>query len=225
MDSNTVADRLREFGQEKYGNMTQFAGALGMSPQALSPYLNGRRNPGKRMLAKLEQLGANPGYISGEGEGGSAPAASAAPAAAAPAKKRRGRKPKAKPAAEAAPKKAKAPAAKKAKAKTKAKAKPAAAAKPAAEAAPKKAKGRPGRKKGSTAVKAAPKKRRGRQPKAAVAATSAVSAAEMQLLEYLRKIGLASVDSVVNLLESIKTVSDEDYMKKFRRAKPRKIVK
>lgn len=63
MKRNSIADRLREFGQEKHGNMTQFANALGMSPQALSPYLNGRRNPGNRMLKKLEQLGCDADWL------------------------------------------------------------------------------------------------------------------------------------------------------------------
>lgn len=53
----SVPRLLREFGIETFGTMKAFAKALGMTAPALQGYLNGSRTPGKRVLAKLSDLG------------------------------------------------------------------------------------------------------------------------------------------------------------------------
>lgn len=49
-----MADRLRQFGQEKYGTMAEFARALDMDPKDLNSYLSGRIGIGNKMRSRLE---------------------------------------------------------------------------------------------------------------------------------------------------------------------------
>ena len=58
-----TADRLRSFGQAKFGKAhgwkKRFADALGVSPQHLDRYLSGASEPGKKMFMRLIQLGCD----------------------------------------------------------------------------------------------------------------------------------------------------------------------
>jgi len=59
-----VAERLREFGQKKFGKMTDFAAALEISGAQLhSTYLNGRSLPGAELLLKLAKMGCDIAWL------------------------------------------------------------------------------------------------------------------------------------------------------------------
>lgn len=51
-----IGNRLRQFGEERFGNMKSFAGALGVSVQHLSPYINGKHIPGNKLQDRLREL-------------------------------------------------------------------------------------------------------------------------------------------------------------------------
>jgi transcriptional regulator with XRE-family HTH domain len=54
-----IGQRLREFGEKRYGTMVAFAEALGVTASHLGDYLNGRRIPGNRMQERLRKLGCD----------------------------------------------------------------------------------------------------------------------------------------------------------------------
>lgn len=55
----TLGDRLREFGNTNYENLSEFARALGLSQPALSRYINNKSEPGSAVLLRLEHLGCS----------------------------------------------------------------------------------------------------------------------------------------------------------------------
>jgi transcriptional regulator with XRE-family HTH domain len=64
MARNTgIADRLREFGQSKFGSShgwkKQFADALGITTQHLDRYLSAASEPGNKMYLRLINLGCD----------------------------------------------------------------------------------------------------------------------------------------------------------------------
>lgn len=61
MDSKkAVSERLREFGSSRFGNLSEFARALGMPKRAnLDPYLMGKSLPGFELLDKIQALGCD----------------------------------------------------------------------------------------------------------------------------------------------------------------------
>jgi repressor LexA len=54
-----ISKRLREFGEEKYSSMTEFARALNMMPQTLNSYLSGVAGIGPKMQRRLRKLDCN----------------------------------------------------------------------------------------------------------------------------------------------------------------------
>lgn len=59
----TIADRLREFGQAKFGKdhgwKKRFADALGVTTQHLDRYLSAASQPGNKMYTRLVHLGCD----------------------------------------------------------------------------------------------------------------------------------------------------------------------
>lgn len=62
---NTIGDRLREFGETKFGKrgMSKLAAALNIPPQSLNNYLKNSQKPGNIMQEKLRNIGADVEYI------------------------------------------------------------------------------------------------------------------------------------------------------------------
>lgn len=60
---NAIGVRLREFAEQHYTSMREFADALEVSSQVLMPYLSGKRKPGNKMKERLHDLGADVDYI------------------------------------------------------------------------------------------------------------------------------------------------------------------
>lgn len=59
-EKQAIGNRLRSFGEQKFGKLKDFAEALGMHPSALqSTYLRGRSVPGAEILVKLINLGCD----------------------------------------------------------------------------------------------------------------------------------------------------------------------
>jgi transcriptional regulator with XRE-family HTH domain len=54
-----IGQRLREFGEQRYNSMAEFAKALGVKPQNLNAYLSGKRMPGNKLENKLRDLGCD----------------------------------------------------------------------------------------------------------------------------------------------------------------------
>jgi len=60
LEKAEIANRLREFGMMKFGNMKKLADALEMSQASLhSGYLSGRSIPGAEILVKLNSIGCD----------------------------------------------------------------------------------------------------------------------------------------------------------------------
>ncbi len=53
----TLGEKIREFGIQKYGTLKEFAAALDMTPENLSQFLSGRRNPGNKLIKRLTDAG------------------------------------------------------------------------------------------------------------------------------------------------------------------------
>ena len=77
----SVADRLRSFGQSKFGNdygwKSRFAAELGISAQHLERYLSGSAEPGKKMYLRLITLGCDIRWLLTGAVSGIGPAAPA----------------------------------------------------------------------------------------------------------------------------------------------------
>ncbi|MDH7604725.1 MAG: S24 family peptidase [Melioribacter sp.] len=58
-----VGERIREFAKIKYGTLKALGEALGMMPQTIQQYVNGKAYPGAEVLRKLSELGADITYI------------------------------------------------------------------------------------------------------------------------------------------------------------------
>jgi transcriptional regulator with XRE-family HTH domain len=58
-----IAKRLRDWGVSRFGSVTKFAEKLGISPENLSPYLNGKRRPGNKMQDRLRALECDLNYL------------------------------------------------------------------------------------------------------------------------------------------------------------------
>jgi len=54
-----IGRRLRQFGQEKFGSMAEFARALNTKPQSLNNYLSGKAKPGNKLEEQLRSLGCD----------------------------------------------------------------------------------------------------------------------------------------------------------------------
>ena len=55
----TLGDRMREFGNQHYENLTEFARALGVVQPVVSRYINNKSDPGSALLLRLEHLGCS----------------------------------------------------------------------------------------------------------------------------------------------------------------------
>ena len=67
---NTIADRLRAFGDANFASIKAFALAMEMSPPALQNYLRGKSEPGTPVLLRLINLGCDINWLlTGEIEG------------------------------------------------------------------------------------------------------------------------------------------------------------
>lgn len=58
-----ISARLKECLLAIYGTVNAASEALGMSAQSLSPYLNGRRAPGNKVLPRLEKAGVDVAFV------------------------------------------------------------------------------------------------------------------------------------------------------------------
>jgi SOS-response transcriptional repressor LexA len=58
-----VGDRIREFAKSKFGTLKSLGEALGMMPQTIQQYVNGKAYPGAPVLKRLSELGADVTYI------------------------------------------------------------------------------------------------------------------------------------------------------------------
>jgi SOS-response transcriptional repressor LexA len=58
-----IGERIREFAEVKYKSLKELAKALGMMPQTLNQYLNGKAVPGGQLLKKFAELGADITYL------------------------------------------------------------------------------------------------------------------------------------------------------------------
>lgn len=65
---NEIGQKLREFGNENFASLKEFARALGVHPSNLQAYLNGQREPGTPFLRKLKLLGCNLDWLFNESE-------------------------------------------------------------------------------------------------------------------------------------------------------------
>lgn len=54
-----IGQRLRQWGVDKFGNLTEFASQLGISASNLSQYLSGKSMPGNKMQERLRKLGCD----------------------------------------------------------------------------------------------------------------------------------------------------------------------
>lgn len=59
MNKEEVGLRLRKFLLDKFGKLTIGAENMGMSPQSLQKYLNGKFMPGGEIISKLSDLGCD----------------------------------------------------------------------------------------------------------------------------------------------------------------------
>lgn len=55
----TEGDRLKEFAEKNFGSQAKLAAELGMTPQAMSSYVKGKRNVGFRLAEKLKEVGCD----------------------------------------------------------------------------------------------------------------------------------------------------------------------
>jgi transcriptional regulator with XRE-family HTH domain len=62
-----IGDKIRYFGESKFGNVTSLAFAMGMKPPSLHKYMNGEREPGAGILKKLLILGCDMNWLLDEG--------------------------------------------------------------------------------------------------------------------------------------------------------------
>jgi transcriptional regulator with XRE-family HTH domain len=58
-ESVKIGERLRAFGKERFGSMSNFARAMGMRPQTLNNYLSGQLPIGPTIREKFRNLGGN----------------------------------------------------------------------------------------------------------------------------------------------------------------------
>lgn len=65
MSSNTgFSERLREYILQKHGSINSFCKAVGIKyPAQMTPYLQGKCRPGKKMLERLKTDGADIGWL------------------------------------------------------------------------------------------------------------------------------------------------------------------
>lgn len=63
-----IGNRIRVFAKKKYGTLKKLAEAMEISPQQLQQYLNGKREPGSKILAKLLRLGCDINWLLGGSE-------------------------------------------------------------------------------------------------------------------------------------------------------------
>lgn len=59
LDKDAIGLRLRKFGLDHFGNLSELAAHLQMKPQSLNSYIQGKSVPGGEILAKLSRLGCN----------------------------------------------------------------------------------------------------------------------------------------------------------------------
>lgn len=65
----TLGEKIKIFGQKQFGSVTGLAGALGMSMQTLSHYVNDHSLPGTKILQKLLNLGCDLNWLLGDQQG------------------------------------------------------------------------------------------------------------------------------------------------------------
>jgi len=55
----SIGQRMRSFGETKFGSINAFARAIGMLPSSLQKYLRDEREPGTRILVRLMEQGCD----------------------------------------------------------------------------------------------------------------------------------------------------------------------
>lgn len=58
-----IGEKIRYFGETKFGNVTGLASAMDMKPPSLHKYMNGEREPGYGILKKLLILGCDINWL------------------------------------------------------------------------------------------------------------------------------------------------------------------
>lgn len=64
-----LGEKIRYFGDQKFGSIKKYAEALDMKPPSLQKYLNGDREPGTGILKKLLNLGCDINWLLEESPG------------------------------------------------------------------------------------------------------------------------------------------------------------
>jgi transcriptional regulator with XRE-family HTH domain len=59
----SIGERLKEFGIKKFGNVKNFAEALGIKPPSLYNYFNNKSKPGSEFLEQLMQMGCDINWL------------------------------------------------------------------------------------------------------------------------------------------------------------------
>jgi transcriptional regulator with XRE-family HTH domain len=62
----SIGEKLKEWGKEKYGNLTILAQLLDITQPSLSRYINNKTEPGAGILKKLKKLGCNIDWLLSE---------------------------------------------------------------------------------------------------------------------------------------------------------------
>lgn len=60
-----IGERIRQFARKKYGTLKRLADEMEISPQQLQQYISGKREPGSRILLKLQRLGCDVNWLLG----------------------------------------------------------------------------------------------------------------------------------------------------------------
>lgn len=63
MERVEISRRLKEWGIERFGTVTEFAAAMDMSVENLSQYFRGKSRPGSKLQARLSALGCDVGWL------------------------------------------------------------------------------------------------------------------------------------------------------------------
>jgi len=58
-----LGEKIRFFGDQKFGSIKKYAEALDMKPSSLQKYLNGDREPGTGILKKMLNLGCDINWL------------------------------------------------------------------------------------------------------------------------------------------------------------------
>jgi phage repressor protein C with HTH and peptisase S24 domain len=62
-EKTAVGARIRRFAEKRFGSLKALADRLGMKPQSLNSYVNGRSAPGGAILQRLNELGCDINWL------------------------------------------------------------------------------------------------------------------------------------------------------------------